>query len=266
MKPLLACLGLGLVGAMVGPASGQVADDEKGRLPVDKPQDLWQMMPGEMETWELKVSTAESRFNRWLEARAVREYQKIETPEEAESGKPTPPAKTRIVVTDTAGFPGSIDFFEGFEPGKDEEDDIERRVLSGWPAFLIPYGDDELVVEILVAKRFLVEITLQHQPRRFVGQWVRRMDLGGLAGLPETEIVALPETVKVMRIDQLNPERNRAYLLATTSNSRVEQELQEDEDWVNGVIGEIPALEDSSASSDSLEPGEGDPESDQTEG
>lgn len=237
-------------------------------LPIAKPQDLWQMMPGEMETWELKTSTAESRFNRWLEVRAVREYEKIQTLEEVESGKPVPPAKTRIVVTDTAGFPGAIDFFDGFEPGKDdenEEDEIEREILSGWPAFFIPYGENELVVEMLVAKRFLVEITLLHQPRRFVGQWVRRMDLGGLAGVPRTEVVALPETVKVMRIDQLNPERNRAYLLATTSNSRVEQELQEDEDWVNGVIGEIPGLEDSAAGSEGLEPGEGDPESDGAE-
>lgn len=240
-----------------GSILAQEIEEERGMLPVLEPQSLWEFMPGKMRTWELKESVAESRFDQWLEAKATRAYEKIL--EEAEgsegAGESEPPRKTKISITDTARVPDLVSYFDNFEPGEDEE--IERRMIVGYPAFLIPYGENELVIEMLVAKRFLVEITLENQPRRFVGEWVRRIDLQGLAAIPDTEIVPLPESVKILRVDQLNPDRNNAYLLATTSNVRMEQEIEEDEVWLQQMIGEIPSLEEEGSEGGGSEPGEG---------
>ena len=76
-------------------------------------------------------------------------------------------------------------------------------------------------------------------------QWVDRLDFGALTKIPETEPVGLPEILTLMKLDQLDPKKNRAYRLATTSNTRQEQELQDDDDWIRKLIGDIPEIPDS---------------------
>lgn len=220
-------------------------------LPVS-PSRLWEVLPGNLRTWEMKRSTAELRFRTWPEARAVREYEKRK-PEQGSESEAGPPMTTRLTITDTGAYPGKLDFFDGFEPGRDEEE--ERAWLDGHPAFLFPLEKGGLGVEMRVGDRFLVEILMWNQPRSYLREWLGRIDLRTLAAIPKTELVPLPETLRIYQLDQLDSDNNRGYRLATTSSSRQRQDAREDEAWLQGLIDEIPGLEEPDAEP---EPGEGD--------
>jgi len=215
-------------------------ETENGIIPV-RPQQLWEPMPAELETWKIRRSTAENRLGGWIESRAVREYEKIpETEGEPPEG---PPATTRIVITDTGKHPSSTGHFAEFSLEAETEEGVEAKKIEGWPAYLVTYEEDkDLVLEIFVADRFLVEISITHQPARFFDEWVKRIDLASLAKIPGTEAVPLPEELIMFRLDQLNPKKNRSYRLATTSNSRLRDELLEDKAYLSELLGEIPQL------------------------
>lgn len=224
-------------------------DDAEAMLPVS-PSSLWEVLPGNLRTWELKKSTAELRFRSWPEARAVREYEKREPEQEGES-KSGPPMTTRLTITDTGAYPGKLDFFDDFETGKDEEE--ERARLDGYPAFLFPLEKGGLGVEMRVGDRFLIEIMMWNQPRTYLREWLGRIDLRALAAISETESVPLPETLRIYQLDQLNPNNNSGYRMATTTSSRQSQQAHEDEAWLQGLIDGIPGLEEPDAEP---EPGE----------
>ncbi len=247
-----------LAAASTGFAVAQDDEPAVGFTPVS-PLELWKVMPGRLDTWELLVSTGETRFGEWLESRVVREYRKLPDASGGEPAKPagaepTPPARTRIVITDTGGFEGAVAHFQDFVPG--ESDGIERKTLAGHPAFVIPWGEKELGVELLVEGRFRVEITLENQPPRFIQEWLRRLDLRALAGIPAGEKIPLPEEIRILQIDQLEPRKNRAYLLATTSDARLATEFEEDEASLRALIGEVPPVSEPDPGA-GPEPGEG---------
>ena len=210
---------------------------ESGMLPV-QPQALFAALPGKMDNWKLTRSVAEGRYSDWLESRVVREFER-QLP--AKPGEPPPPlSTTRISITDTARNANSISIFEDFTPG--EEEGFERKFLDGDPAYIIDAEESELEIEMLVAGRFLVRIVSENQPEDYFEEWLKRLNRKKLRSIPETAVVELPETILISHIDQLDPTKNRAYYLATSSTSRVSAEVEEDDAWLKEVLGEIPEI------------------------
>jgi hypothetical protein len=224
--------------AVLSPAQNEEAEDT-GMMPA-KPQSLFAALPGKLENWKLTRSTAEGLYSEWLQSRVVREYERQLPAEEGEA--PPPLSTTRISITDTGRHASAVSAFADFEPGKEEG--FERKYLDGDPAYLIESGESEFEIEMLVAGRFIIRIISRNQPESFLENWLKRLDRKKLRSLPDTATIALPETILISHIDQLDPEKNRAYQLATSSSSRVSAEVEEDEAWLKQVLGEIPAIPD----------------------
>ncbi|NNE92946.1 MAG: hypothetical protein HKN23_14980 [Verrucomicrobiales bacterium] len=227
------------------PPPGETFDekDPRGMLPTS-PQSLFPVLPGKMESWELKRSTGETRYNQWLESRVVRIFEKEITLPPIEGAKGGSEKKvtlrTRVTVTDTAKFPSAISYFRNFAPGK--EDDYEKAFLEGYPAFISRYGEKELDIQLLVKGRFLVEYALENQPEKFAKEWIQRTKFAKLNSIADSGVVDLPEIIGVVKIDQLNPEKNKAYHLATTSVAQLSRDLKEDEILEKKLLGEIPSI------------------------
>lgn len=215
-------------------------DDESGMMPV-RAQDLFAALPGKLENWKLTRSTAELRYSGWMQSRVVREYER-QLP--AEKGEDPPPlSTTRISIVDTGRHTSAISVFEDFAVGEDEG--FERKLIDGDPAFLIESDAAEREIEILVAGRFIVRIISRNQPEKFFEKWLNRLDRKKLRSIPDTPTIKLPDTILISHIDQLAPDKNHAYQLATSSSSRVSAEVEEDQAWLNKVLGTIPEIPDS---------------------
>ncbi|MCB1230526.1 MAG: hypothetical protein KDN19_09685 [Verrucomicrobiae bacterium] len=248
-----------ILAAILPPFLTQAQDSgQKGMIPV-LPSALWVVMPEDLKTWELTKSTAESRLAEWLQTRVVRQFEKRGASDKKDSEAPTdspePSPRTRIAITDTGKFPGSLAYFDDFQIGT--EGKIERRYLADCPAFIYPSGEDEIIAEFKVADRFLVEIAMSHQPAAYLDEWVSRLNLEALSRIPDSERIELPETVGIFEIDQLNPDRNHAYRLATASGDRQDREILEDEDALRQLLGESeelesPVVEESTEGSDKV--------------
>ena len=211
--------------------------DETGMVPVT-PQSLFTSLPGKLENWKLTRSTAEGRYSEWLQSRAVRDYERQLPAEEGED--PPPLSTTRISITDTGRHVSATSAFDDFTVGEDEG--FERKFLDGDPAYLIASDEAEQEIEMLVAGRFIVRIVSRNQPEELLEEWLKSLNRKKLRSIRDTSTIKLPETILISYIDQLEPDKNRAYYLATSSSSRVSAEIEEDEAWLKQVLGEIPEI------------------------
>ncbi len=226
-----------------------VVAEESGMRPVP-PQLMWKALPENLEEWNLLKSKGETGWGTWLESKVEREFERPIPPDpKAPADAPAPPPMwTRIQITDTGKHPESLAQFEDFsveEPSTVEG--MEKTHIHSWPAFVMTYDDGLIVAQILVANRFSIELVLKHQPRRLLKVWCRHMDFTVLKGIPDSEVIPLPEMVAVIKLDQLNPKKSRGYLMGTTSESRLESELEEESRYLEEVMGDIPELEEGEA-------------------
>lgn len=205
-----------------GTASSQGENPIIAMLPA-APAEMLACLPERVEGWKLTVSKASSGFEEWLNTVAKREFEM-----EAVEGEKMILRKVSISIEDTGGYPPAFSLFSDFEP--QTGDGFEKRLIAGYPALIIEYEEKEFEAQILVGERFLIRIFCENQPRRFLKEWLDRIDLRTLKSLPAGARVPLPEEITVHEIDELNKEKNRSYRLAITSSVRADEESIELQD------------------------------------
>ncbi len=237
MNKFISTLVLSSLLIATGFSQNEPEKDPEGIIPVS-PVVLLEALPANPKTWKLTRSTGERRLSGWIESRVVREFEKkVPDPKNPEKVERT--LVTRVTITDTGKFPESIAAFADFKPEKFE--DYEKTMIQGYPAVVVPY-DDEVEIQLLVKGRFLVEYILENQPRRYLKEWMQHTKFELLGKIKDTAVSPLPSEINVLKIDQLKPDNNSVYLLATTSNSEQAKSLAEDEILQKKLDGEIPAL------------------------
>ena len=231
MKTVIIALSfLLLVGMNHGIA--QDVNDEEGMKPVN-PQLLWEAMPGKLEEWKMLKSTGEMGLGSWLESKAIREYERKEPPPAAGQPRSATASSmwTRILVTDTGKHPDPLAEFKDFSSETPVEDSRIKKIrIQSWPTVTKTYDDGLIVANMMVAERFLVELILKNQPKRNLRDWCRHLDFSVLKNVPDTQVIPLPPEVLMAKLDQLNPKKNKVYMMATTSESELEQELAFEEE------------------------------------
>lgn len=217
---------------------------EEGMMPVN-PQLLWGGMPDKLEDWKMLKSTGEMGLGSWLESKAIREYERKEPPPEPGQPKPAPAPRmwTRILITDTGKHPDPLAEFKDFSTETPVEDSrIGKIRIQSWPTVTKTYDDGLIVANMMVAERFLVELILKNQPQRNLRDWCRHLDFSVLTKIPDTEVIPLPPEVLMIKLDQMNPKKNKGYMMATTSEAELEQELASEEEELREVMSDFLEL------------------------
>jgi hypothetical protein len=60
-----------------------------------------------------------------------------------------------------------------------------------------------------------------------------------LTRIPDTEVIPLPPEVLMIKFDQMNPKKNKGYIMATTSEAELEQELASEEEELREVMSDF---------------------------
>ena len=211
--------------------------DSEGIIPIS-PVKLFDALPANPKTWELKRSIGTRSYSGWVESRVQRIFEK----KVIDPKKPDEPEKvlvTRVTITDTGKFSEAIAGFDDFKPEKHEN--YEKAFIQKYPAVIVPY-EGEVEVTLLVKGRFKVEYILENQPKKYLKEWMRHTKFDVLTKIADTPVTVLPAEINILKIDQLNPKKNSVYLLATSSNSQQAKDLAEEEILQKKIDGEIPVL------------------------
>jgi hypothetical protein len=160
-----------------------------------------------------------------LETRATRVLQAPPTPVPVgdASVAPLPPGEIEITVVDTAGFAPALAAFEDFTPGRNAN--VEKKLIGALPAIVIANDGGRQFVQILVSSRYLVELTLTNLPRHRAEDWLRGFHFDGLPASSKAPI-SRPREFRLSHIDELQPKRNRSYVVSTTNSKRVDAFLK----------------------------------------
>ncbi len=203
------------------------AQEPKGMVPVE-PTVLLEALPKAVEAWTLTESTAGHEYEDWVHSVAVRVFTR-----ERPKAEPGPPLKATLQITDTGKFAPARALFQDFAPMEGEG--FEKKYMETYPTVIIEYGPEEFTLELLVNNRFLVKLSCKNQPRRFAKQWLRRIDFQQLERVRDTQVVPLPETITVTKIDEMDKEKSRSYQLATASGAQVDEENAADAEESQGI-------------------------------
>lgn len=228
--------------------TGACQDSVKGMHPVS-PKLLWSAFPAKLKEWKMTKSTGELGIADWLESCVLREFERPipPDPEVDPAAAVPPPMWTRIRVIDTGKYDDATAQFRDFSTKtKSDSDNVEQIRLHGWPTFVTSYDDGLIVARMLVADRFRVEFALKHQPRRNLDVWSKHMDYATLSAVPDTDVLSLPELIPAVRIDEMNPRRNRSYVMALSSDEELEKLLEEEyrEMEIEGLLPDLTEEEE----------------------
>ena len=188
------------------------AEEPKPVHPFE-PAELLLALPSTPDQWTLVRSDAELSLGRSLFSKATRIFQAPPSPADATGNAPPPPGEVRIAVVDTGGDAPSLADFADFQPVRIGT--FEKKLIASLPAIIQSDDHGRQTAQILVAARYLVEITLTHLPRQRVEDWLRTFHFDQLppkSDTPSTDSHAFLLT----HIDELHPERNRTYTVLTT--------------------------------------------------
>jgi hypothetical protein len=193
-------------------------------FPFD-PAQLLVVLPAAPADWKVIRSEAENTLGEWLETRATRVFQAPPSPV-ADAGAATsalPPAEIEITVVDTAGFAPALATFANFTPGKVAN--IEKKLTGTLPTIIITNENERQFVQVLVAARYIVELTMTNLPRPRVDDWLRSFHFDALPPASKTP-TNRPREFRLAHIDELQPKNNRTLLVSTTNSKRVDDFLK----------------------------------------
>jgi hypothetical protein len=194
-------------------------------LPVE-PHQLLGILPAAPADWKIIRSDAETTLGEWLETRATRVFQAPPAPVEAGtavSASKAPRGEIEINVVDTAGFGPALAPFVGFKTSK--SDGLEKKVLGSLPAIIVTSTDGKQLAQVLVASRYLVELTFTHLTNARVEDLLRGFRFDTLPQKGQT-LTNRPREFQLTHIDELEPTNNRSYSVTTTSTKRLDDFLK----------------------------------------
>jgi hypothetical protein len=194
-------------------------------FPVE-PIQLLGVLPAAPAEWKVIRSEAETTLSEWLETRATRVFQAPPAPGPANAdvtSNALPPGELEITVVDTAGFAPALAAFANFAPGKNGN--LEKKLIGTLPAIITKGESERQFVQVLVASRYLIEITMTNLPRHPVEDWLRSFHFDLLPQQSRPVVNRLRE-FRLSHIDELRPSNNRSYVVSTTNAKRVDDFLK----------------------------------------
>jgi hypothetical protein len=184
------------------------------------PSALLGVLPAAPADWTILSSVADSKLNQTIETRATRLYQ---APPEEKAAPDAPRGEVELSVLDTGGYLPALGAFTNFQPLK--EGPVEKHLIGTLPAITLTTGEGERLTQVLVAARYIVEITLRRQPGTKAEAWLRTLRFDLLpSAIPAP--AAAPREFRAVHLDELQPENNRSYLISTTDGERRLQYLR----------------------------------------
>ena len=176
-----------------------------------KPEALIAILPAASENWKVTRSQGEIALGEWLESRATRVYKFVsQSPEIPSVGQ------VELRLTDTANFPAALGDFQDFQTGKNGA--LEKTLIEENPALILPLSESKTLVQILVDNRYLVRLTFSELPKVDAASWLKSLKLDVLHQIKTPSAGELPEEVKLVFLDELQPHKNRAYSVAPPNN------------------------------------------------
>lgn len=188
-----------------------------------EPAQLLGVLPTAPVDWKIARSEADSSLGEWLETRATRTFQPSSGLSNGLDSSPASTGEVEISVTDTAGFAASLAQFADFAPGKNAI--VEKKFLGSLPAILTSGEGGHRLTQVLVSKRYLVEITITNLPQQHVEDWLRIFHFENLPQKPVSP-TKRPLEFRLSHVDELHPENDRSYVVSTTSSKRVNEFLK----------------------------------------
>lgn len=205
-------------------ASGAIpasAQQTPGTFPFE-PAQLLTVLPSAPAEWTITRSEAETTLGDWLETRATRVFHSPPQPSPNNNDTATA-GEVEIAVTDTAGFTPSLAGFANFTSSK--SGGVEKKLIGSLPAIIFAGENGGQVTQVLVANRYIVEISLSHLPSSRIEDWLRGFHFEQLPPKPSTPATRQHD-FHLTHIDELLPENNRSYFVSTTSSKRVSDFLK----------------------------------------
>jgi hypothetical protein len=206
----LALLWMGLASALVA--------GEKAAYPFS-PDQLLTILPETPQDWTLTRSDAELFLGDSVLSKATRIFQAPAKTADASSGTAlAPPGEVKIRVLDTASDAPSRADFANFKPGKNGP--IEKKFLSSLPAIVFSEDETKQLTQVLVASRYILDITFTNVPQQRVEDWLRSFHFDRL---PEkSEVPAAPAgQFHLAHVDELHPEKNRSYFVSVSEPEKL---------------------------------------------
>lgn len=195
--------------------SGAAAADEKALLktPVS-PEVLLTALPPANPTWTLVRSEGEAIYDDGLKSSAVRVFRPaaVASANSPDGQAPAATAEVKVVLSDFGGWiPGD---FENFKPGKDG--DRERYQIGSYPAISLT-RDRQRRIKVLLASRYVVEITFVDLPREKAESWLQALNFEGLRGSQSVPVTPGQHEFLIRYVDELQPARNRQHRLVVSA-------------------------------------------------
>lgn len=188
-----------------------------------EPAQLLAVLPTTPADWKVLRSDAGMTLGDWVETRATRIFEAPPAPPTADNPAPAPSGQIALSVIDTAGYTPALAAFADFRPEK--TGDVEKKLLGSLPAIVVVREDGRQFVRVLVASRYIVELTLTNLPRHRAEDWLRGFHFDALPATSKTPTVR-PQEFRLSRVDELQPKKNRSYVVATTSATRMDAFLK----------------------------------------
>lgn len=185
----------------------------KPALPAG-PVELLKCLPGAPAGWQLKESKANSFYNEWLVSQATRLFE-MPAKETTPSETPPPPSVTRLRLTDTGYYPVLFADFEDFKPGTIGT--LESLFVGTYPAHKMKLADGERL-RILINNRFVIEVETHHQAANSGLSWLQLFDLVRLIASPATAVEKLPNPLRVVTVDEMDPRLDTSYEISSSSD------------------------------------------------
>lgn len=180
-----------------------------------RPEVLLAALPQAGEAWTVVRSDAETTLGEGLQTRAVRIFRPaavVATNSAESSGDGQTVPEVRIRLSDFAGrIPGD---FANFKPGKAGA--FESYLIGSYPAISFT-RDRQRLVKVLLANRYVAELTFVDLPREKPETWLQGLHFEGLRDVQPVVIPPNQRDHLVRFVDELHPEKNRQYKVSTSA-------------------------------------------------
>jgi hypothetical protein len=210
MKSVL--LATALLTVLAFQPGSRAAENPPATGPV-RPETLLAALPQASDAWSIVRSDAETTLGESRQTRATRIFHATApvpaNPSGAASEAPGS-GEVRVALSDFAGrIPGD---FANFKPGKAGA--FESLFIGSSPAIVLT-REDQRRVKVLLANRYVVELTFVGLPREKPETWLRALHFEALQNPQPVPAVGGEYVTRF--VDELHPEKNRQYKVSLSA-------------------------------------------------
>jgi len=153
----------------------------------------------------LITSRGENLLSGWLATEVVREYE-FQPPAKDPGAPPLPPKKTFVRISDTGYWQEGKGTSANAKPPKG----AKKGGFQGYPMVQSQH-EGKMRSMITVKDRFIIVVETENQTPRETEEWLKFINYDLLKRLPDDGPTVLPQPVKMIVVDEINPAQSRTY-------------------------------------------------------